>query len=188
MTEENKPFTFDDDRKATPPGVNKDPVTEPEQLDPPDTPVFPRDPMSIEEATKKFLAGKAPSPYYGDLPRTSTLTQVENRVQADNMVGHDSHAPSPPQEPLPTGPSNSDETPGLIQSDDEGMCEDRVIGPDAVDSTPLEATDAPEGEDMTQQQCFYVQDRSDKALILDHKTNECFFLKWKTLKKDQRKG
>ena len=66
MTEERKPFSYDDDRKATPPGVKKTPETEEARQDPPDTPVFPRDPVSIGEATKKFFAGKTPSPYSGD--------------------------------------------------------------------------------------------------------------------------
>ena len=33
-----------------------------------------------------------------------------------------------------------------------------------------------------------MQGRSNKCLVLDSETNECFFLKWKTLKIDQRKG
>ena len=39
-----------------------------------------------------------------------------------------------------------------------------------------------------QQQVFFVQGQSDKCLVMDNDTHECFFLKWKTLKKDQRKG
>ena len=115
LTEERKHFTFDDDRKATPPGP-RPPQDVDSQMDPPDTPVFPQDPVSITEATKKFFAGKTRSPYYGDLPRTSTLTQPEHRVQADNLVGHDSHAPLPPQELL----AETDFPKGLAAEIDSG--------------------------------------------------------------------
>ena len=144
-----------------------------EPQEPPDTPVFPQDPVSITEAVKKFYTGRTPSPYYGDLPRTSSVTQVENRVQTDNMVGHDSHAPSPPREPQPTTPTGSG-TLGLetIREDDE-VCDNSRLGPDAVDMTPVDPLEGyPTGQEV-----FLVQGCSDQALVCDHNTHECFFLK-----------
>ena len=37
------------------------------------------------------------------------------------------------------------------------------------------------------QQVFYVQGKPS-MLVVDHGSNECFFLKWKTFKNNQRKG
>ena len=85
-----------------------------DQLEPPSTPVDKSDPVSMAEVMKKFFAGKMPTPHYGDTPRSSTITQLDNRVQPDNMVGHDSHAPTPlveaslEPEYLPTSPAPSD--------------------------------------------------------------------------------
>ena len=72
LAAEKKPFTFDDDRKAASPGVRPTPEADSKDSpqEPPETHVFPRDPVSISEATKRFFVGKTPSLYYGDLPRT----------------------------------------------------------------------------------------------------------------------
>ena len=156
-------------------------------MDPLDTPVFPQDPVSITEATKKFFAGKTRSPYYGDLPRTSTLTQPENRAQADNLVGHDSHAPLPPQEPM----AEADFPRELSSELDSGAAQSLLDSSEqqtADQDPPEDRVDDDLTGDPTRQQVFFVQGRSDKCLVMDHETNECFFLKWKTLKKDQRKG
>ena len=60
LAEEKKPFIFDDDRKGSPPGGR--PTNQSEaQHEPPDTPVFPQDLVSIQEATKKFFEGKTRS-------------------------------------------------------------------------------------------------------------------------------
>ena len=132
--------------------------------------MFPRDPVSIAEATKKFFEGKTSSPYYGDLPRTSTLTQPENRVQPDNLVGHDSHAPLPPQEPVP----EADYPQGLLSELDSSASQDHL------DSTELQPEEQAMPEDVThddpvgdpaRQQVFFVQNRSDKCLVMDHQTN-----------------
>ena len=98
------------------------------------------------------------------------------------MVGHDSHAPSPPREPQPTTPTGSG-TLGLEETrEDDEVCDNSRLGPDAVDMTPMDPLEG----DPTGQEVFLVQGCSDQALICDHNTHECFFLKWKTLKKDQK--
>ena len=142
-------------------------------MEPLETLVFPRDPVSITEATKRFFEGKTRSPYYGDLPRTSTLTQPENRVQADNLVGRDSHAPLPPQAPV----AETDYPQGLLSELDSGATQSLL---DSSEQQPVEQ-DSPEegiGDDVTgnpaRQQVFFVQNRSDKCLVMDHETNECF--------------
>ena len=84
--------------------------------EPPNTLVGQQDPASMEEATKRFFAGEAPSPFVGDTRKSSTITQQDNRVQADNLVGHDSHAPAPPVAPALVVPESDTEnnTPPLL--------------------------------------------------------------------------
>ena len=41
---------------------------------------------------------------------------------------------------------------------------------------------------MEDQYVFYRPSQGKKVLVVDRKKNECFFLKWKTFNKDQRKG
>ena len=100
------------------------------------------------------------------------------------MVGRDSHAPSPPQEPvsetdLPTGlAAEIDSGAALHTHDSPGL---ETVEQDA----PVDKGDDSLTGDPAKQQVFFVQGRSDKCLVMDHETNECFFLKWKTLKKDQ---
>ena len=158
LSEERKPFTFDDDRKGSSPGVAPSPVIE-KQYEPPDTPVFPQDPVSIQEATKKFFEGKMMSPYYGDLPRTSAVTQIEHRVQDDNLQGHDSRVRTPPPmaedltSPVPDPsfeveyePSSPAEEP---EEDPAELIEDRNF-------TPGEASEAPHSGNPEKQRVFFV--------------------------------
>ena len=115
------------------------------------------------------------------------MTQPENRVQSDNLVGRDSHAPLPPREPI----AEADFPQGLASELDSGAAQNLLdsSGPQAADQDPPEDhIDNDLTGDPTRQQVFFAQGRSDKCLVMDHETNECFFLKWKTLKKDQRKG
>ena len=150
--------------------------------------------MSLQGAVKKFHEGKTPSPYYGDLPRTSAITQIENRAQNDNLVGHDSHAPGPPQDvedvedrnftPMDPDPSASPiyepESPSREQTPGEDIedIEDRKFTP------PDDSTGDILGGDLARQHVFFVQGKSDMCLVMDYDTHEFFSLKWKTLKKD----
>ena len=43
-------------------------------------------------------------------------------------------------------------------------------------------------EDMENHFIFYRPSQGKKVLVVDRERNECFFLKWKTFNKDQRKG
>ena len=103
------------------------------------------------------------------------------------MVGHDSHAPSPPQEPV----AETDLPTGLAADIDSGAAlhtTDSSGSQTADQDTPVDEVDDELAGEPARQQVFFVQGRSDKCLVMDHETNECFFLKWKTLKKEQRKG
>ena len=103
------------------------------------------------------------------------------------MVGHDSHASSPPRLPVPV----TELPTGLAAEIGEGDAQETHDSPELVavdqDSSTEKAQEALTG-DPAQQQVFVVRGQSDKCLVMDHDTHECFFLKWKTLKKDERKG
>ena len=52
----------------------------------------------------------------------------------------------------------------------------------------LEERDVEASGDPEQQRVFYVQGKSNQCLVVDDEKQEVFFLKWKTIKKDQRNG
>ena len=55
------------------------------------------------------------------------------------------------------------------------------IGPEYVGCVETE-------EEMEDHHIFYRPFSGKKVLVIDRKKNECFYLKWKTFNKDQRKG
>ena len=89
------------------------------------------------------------------------------------MVGHDSHAPSPPQvhQPVPE-PST-----GLAAEIGDDHTHDTLeldsVGQDSSPEKDLEALTM----NLERQQVVFVQGKSDNCLVMDHDTHECFFLK-----------
>ena len=201
MSEEKQPFSFDDDRKASPPGMRRREAERAESLqEPPDTPVGEQEPVSMEEAMKKFFAGQAPFPYVGDTPKTSAFTQLDNRVQADNLVGHDSHAPAPSMasEPIPECVEPSDTELEVDRPEHHVTSAPEGTSLSGVERTQESSAEGQIGADEVEalyanvsnkerQQVFYVQGKPS-MLVVDHGSNECFLLKCKTFKNNQRKG
>ena len=136
--------------------------------------------VSISEAVGK---------YFGNLPKTSMLTREDNTVHPDTMLGQHTQAPKPLPE---TVEDEEDEPPELGYSSDEDGHRPPLS---PKQHPPTEGTFEPQfvghvesEEDMENQYVFYRPSSGKRVLIIDRKKNECFFLKWKTFKKEQRKG
>ena len=96
------------------------------------------------------------------------------------MLGHDSRVPSPPHSvedrsllPVPDLPPSPEYEPTSPAEDAEEetpvhLVEDRNF-------TPEDASQAPCSGNPANQHVFFVQGKSDKCLVMDSTTHECFF-------------
>ena len=110
------------------------------------------------------------------------MTQEDNSVRFDNLLERESRAPQPvsveesdddPEGPTTPRPTEGSQEPSRLSAPDE---EDPYVGYVRAE------------EDMEDHYIFYRPSQGKKVLVVDRKKNECFFLKWKTFNKDQRKG
>ena len=205
LGKESGRFSYDDNR-STLPVIPEDPKAEAQEEEaqqpavsleePPSTPLGEQPKVSIEEALKKFFAGEAASQFCGDLPKVTPWTQDSNRVLPDNLYGKDSRVPSPPREPTGVETPISDTLPGR-----DTPISDTTPAPPTPQNAPAPGLvgdmEADAGyhdvmySDLTErekQSVFWVQGyQHNQCLVVDYGKQECFFLKWKTTKANQRK-
>ena len=123
--------------------------------------------------------------YYGSLPKISTLTAEDNPLLDTNMLEPQTQAPKPQVQE----DEEDEDLPDLaVESDDERP----TLGTHGDDPTREETGGfvgyVENEEEMENQFIYYRPSSGKKVLVVDRVKNECFFLKWKTFNKDQRKG
>ena len=126
----------------------------------------------MEEVMKRFYAGEMPSPYVGDTPKFSTIAQLDNRVQVDNLVGHDSHVPAPPVEPVISSPQEDMAPSVTVDMPSVTESTQAQVADEQTGSTDVEALYA-NVTSKEKQHVFYVQGKSS-MLVVDHGSNGCF--------------
>ena len=178
LSAEHKPFEFDDYRVKSstgqPSNTKGTSADDLEVSQKRNASVPPGQGVSISEAIGK---------YFGSLGRRVADAEDGNPLVDDNMLRRSTRAPTPlppaatPQEPSVTGPTSEQ----VLQ--DTTVTEDspHELGPQFVGHVACE-------EDMEHQTVYWRPSSGKNVLVVDRAKHECFFLKWKTFKKDQRKG
>ena len=142
------------------------------------------DDRPVSSAQEGIAIGENAGQHVGSLPRRVLDFDEGNPLGEHNMLARETHAPKPIARKL------EDEF-GAIEEEE---LEQPTLGiPTIGESAPSEIEPqfvghVSQGKDMETQYVYFRLGSGNKVLVIDREKNECFFLKWKTFHKEQRKG